>query len=106
MFGLFGYLVFHNRNLNWLENRNKYICFCFARLIRFHVKHSQGFQAKRQSCIFIWKPQGVGHEVSQHFVSKYKELNWILRLSPTAPLRITVTFEKAIPSRNKSGRTM
>lgn len=31
----------------------------------FHVKHSQGFQAKRQSCIFIWKLQGVGHEVSQ-----------------------------------------
>ena len=26
----------------------------------FHVKHSQGFQAKRHLCIFIWKPQGVG----------------------------------------------
>ena len=23
-------------------------------------KNSQGFQAKRHLCIFIWKPQGVG----------------------------------------------
>jgi hypothetical protein len=89
-----------------LGHKNIQVYFCDSRYRMFHVKHSQGFQAKRQSCIFIWKPQGVGHEVSQHFVSKYKELNWILRLSPTAPLRITVTFEKAIPSRNKSGRTM
>jgi hypothetical protein len=40
----------------------------------FHVKHSQGFQAKRHLCIFIWKPQGVGHEVSQH--KPTSQLNW------------------------------
>lgn len=34
--------------------------FCDTRLIRFHVKHAQGFQAKMCLHIFIWEPQGVG----------------------------------------------
>jgi hypothetical protein len=43
-----------------LGHKNMQAYFCDTRYRMFHVKHSQGFQAKRHLCIFIWKPQGVG----------------------------------------------
>ena len=42
--------------LNWLGNRNKYICFCFTRLIRFHVKHFQQSQTEEASNILLFFP--------------------------------------------------
>jgi len=58
---MFGHFVSY---LNRLGNRNKYIYFCFTRLIRFHVKPLQG-ECSAHTCMGITEPQEVGHEVSK-----------------------------------------
>ena len=80
----------YNRNLNRLGNRNKYICFCFTRLIRFGLwlRQSPTYWGSAMStqvwpllspCVcFTWnicKPQGVT------IVQTFEEFNWILPLT-------------------------
>ena len=57
MLAMFGHFVSY---MLMLGHKNMQAYFCDTRYRMFHVKHSQGFQAKRHLCIFIWKPQGVG----------------------------------------------
>ena len=57
MSAMFGHFVSY---MLMLGHKNMQAYFCDTRYRMFHMKHSQGFQAKRHLCIFIWKPQGVG----------------------------------------------